>query len=529
MRDLHFPGRSVVMSTGAMVSTSQPMATAVALDVLRGGGNAMDAAVAASATLAVTEPQSTGIGGDCFLLYHEASSGQLHGLNGSGRAPAAATLDRYRAKGYTEVPAQGLYAATVPGALHAWETAIERFGTKSLDELLQPAIGYAKNGFAVTPVIADNWLKGRDLLAAYEDSKRVYLRDGEALRAGDVHRHPELAATLETVAKEGAKAFYQGPIAERIVKFSEANDGLFSLDDFAEHRTDWVKPVSSDYRGYRVFELPPNGQGITALMMLNIVEQAAISELTPFGADHVHLFAEAYKLSLAERDRFVADPEFNELPVEALISKEFGIEQWRRIDPENALEPPVASGYRPGKDTVYLSVVDADRNMVSFINSVCYGWGCGVLAGDTGVLLQNRGVCFSLEDGHLNCIEPRKRSMHTIIPAMVYKDEKPVLCYGVMGGHYQPMGHAYVLSNWVDLEMDLQEAVDAPRFLPVGDSLVVERGIAADTLDELARRGHKLESADGPHGGGQCIYVDWERGVLQAASEPRKDGCALGY
>lgn len=281
MRDLHFPGRSVVMSTGAMVSTSQPMATAVALDVLRGGGNAMDAAVAASATLAVTEPQSTGIGGDCFLLYHEASSGQLHGLNGSGRAPAAATLDRYRAKGYTEVPAQGLYAATVPGALHAWETAIERFGTKSLDELLQPAIGYAKNGFAVTPVIADNWLKGRDLLAAYEDSKRVYLRDGEALRAGDVHRHPELAATLETVAKEGAKAFYQGPIAERIVKFSEANDGLFSLDDFAEHRTDWVKPVSSDYRGYRVFELPPNGQGITALMMLNIVEQAAISELTP--------------------------------------------------------------------------------------------------------------------------------------------------------------------------------------------------------------------------------------------------------
>jgi gamma-glutamyltranspeptidase/glutathione hydrolase len=422
-----------------------------------------------------------------------------------------------------------LYAATVPGALHAWETAIERFGTKSLDELLQPAIGYAKNGFAVTPVIADNWLKGRDLLAAYEDSKRVYLRDGEALRAGDVHRHPELAATLEAVAKEGAKAFYQGPIAERIVKFSEANDGLFSLDDFAEHRTDWIKPVSSDYRGYRVFELPPNGQGITALMMLNIVEQAAISELSPFSADHVHLFAEAYKLSLAERDRFVADPEFNELPVEALISKEFGIEQWRRIDPENALEPPLASGYRPGKDTVYLSVVDADRNMVSFINSVCYGWGCGVLAGDTGVLLQNRGVCFSLKDGHLNCIEPRKRSMHTIIPAMVYKDEKPVLCYGVMGGHYQPMGHAYVLSNWVDLEMDLQEAVDAPRFLPVGDSLVVERGIAADTLTELARRGHKLESADGPHGGGQCIYVDWERGVLQAASEPRKDGCALGY
>ena len=529
MRDLHFPGRSVVMSTGAMVATSQPMATATALDVLRRGGNAMDAAVAACATLAVTEPQSTGIGGDCFLLYHEASSGQLHGMNGSGRAPAAATLERYHAKGYTEAPGEGLYAVTVPGALHAWETAIERFGSMSLGELLRPAIGYAKHGFAVSPVVAENWLKGRDLLASFEDSKRVYLPDGEPLRAGQVHRHPELAATLESVAKGGAKVFYEGEIAERIVAFSKANDGLLSVDDFADHRTDWVQPVSSEYRGYRVFELPPNGQGITALMMLNIIENANVSELTPFGPDHVHLFAEAYKLSLAERDRFVSDPDFNKLPIDELISEEYGAEQWRRIDAERALEPPVGSGYQPGKDTVYLSVVDKDRNMVSFINSICFGWGSGVLAGDTGVLLQNRGVCFSLEEGHLNCIEPRKRPMHTIIPAMVYKDEKPVLCYGVMGGHYQPMGHAYVLSNWLDFEMDLQEAVDAPRFLPAGDALAVERSIAADTLDELARRGHKLEMADAPHGGGQCIYVDWQNGVLQASSEPRKDGCALGF
>ena len=512
-----------------MVSTSQPMATSVALDVLKRGGNAMDAAVAASATLAVTEPQSTGIGGDCFLLYHEAATGKLHGLNGSGRSPAAATLAHYRGAGFTEMPGTGLYAATVPGALHAWQSAVEKFGRLSLAELLQPAIGYARDGFAVSPVVADNWRRGRDLLASFDDSKRVYLRDGEAYRAGDVHRHPELAATLEQVAKEGASAFYTGSVAERIVAFSEANGGLFTLDDFAAHRSDWVEPVATDYRGYRLFELPPNGQGITALMMLNILQQADIASLSPFGPDHVHLFAEAYKLSLAERDTYVADPGFNQLPVAELISPEFGIQQWQRINPEQALEPPVASGFNPGKHTVYLSIVDADRNMVSFINSICHSWGCGVLAGDTGVLLQNRGVHFTLEEGHVNCIEPRKRSMHTIIPAMVYRDDQPVLCYGVMGGHYQPMGHAYVLSNWLDFGMDLQEALDAPRFLPVGDNLVVERGLSAATLRELERRGHRLEEADAPHGGGQAILVDWSRGVLQAGSEPRKDGCALGY
>ena len=529
MRDLQFPGRSVVMSSGAMVATSQPMATATALDVLRRGGNAMDAAVAASATLAVTEPSATGIGGDCFLLYHEAGTGKLHGLNGSGRAPAAASLEHYRELGFSQMPEQGLLAATVPGAVHAWETALARFGTRGLDELLQPAIGYARDGYVVTPVVAQNWADGHELLAAYENSRRVYLRDGAPLQAGDVHRLPELASSLELIAREGARAFYEGSIAERIVRHSEAHDGLFSLDDFARHSSDWVEPVASDYRGYRLFELPPNGQGIAALMMLNIIDNADVAALAPFGVDHVHLFAEAYKLALAERDRFVSDPDFNELPVEALISKAFGVEQWRRIDPERAAESPVPSGYRPSRDTVYLSVVDADRNMASVINSICYGWGSGVVAGDTGVLLQNRGVGFNLDEGHLNCIAPRKRAMNTIIPAMLYQDDKPVLSYGVMGGHYQPMGHAYVLSNWVDLGLDLQEALDAPRFVPEGGDLVVERGLAADTLTALAERGHRLRQADSPLGGGQCIHVDWQRGVLQAASESRKDGCALGF
>lgn len=529
MRDLHFPGRSVVMSTGAMAATSQPMATSVALDVLRRGGNAVDAAVAASATLAVTEPQSTGIGGDCFLLYHEAKTDRLHGLNGSGRSPSGATLERYKEAGFTEVPVDGLYAATVPGALHAWQTAIERFGTRSLGELLRPAIGYARNGYAVTPVVAENWARGRDKLEKFEDSRRVYLRDGEALSAGDVHRHPELADTLELVAEQGVEVFYQGSVAERIVAFSDANGGLFTLDDFANHHTEWVEPVSTDYRGYRLYELPPNGQGITPLMMLNIIENAEVSALAPFGADHVHLFAEAYKLALAERDKYCSDPDFGELPIDVLISKSFGESQWQRIDPEQALPPPVASGYRPGTDTVYLSIVDADRNMVSFINSISHGWGCGVLAGDTGVLLQNRAECFTLEEGHLNCIAPRKRSLHTIIPAMLYKDQRPVLCYGVMGGHYQPMGHAYVLSNWLDLGFDLQEAMDAPRFQPSGEKLLIERGLDASVLTELAARGHTLEESASPLGGGQAIFVDWQRGSLQASSEPRKDGCALGY
>ena len=529
MRDIHFPGRSVVMSTRGMASTSHPLATSVALDVLRGGGNAMDAAVAATATLCVTEPQSTGIGGDCFLLYHEAKSGELFGLNGSGRAGAGATPAAYRERGYTEVPATGIHAATVPGAIDAWDNALKRFGTKTLAQSLQPAIHFAKEGYPVTPVIAGVWKKCEEMLSRYEYSKKDLLVNGKAPAPGTLHRQPALARSLERVAAEGADAFYRGEIAKEIVRYSQANDGFFTLEDFAEHRSTWVTPISSTYRGHRLYELPPNGQGITALMMLNILEHADMGAISPLGAERVHLFAEAYKLALAERDRFVCDPDFNDAPIEALLSDEFAAQQWERINLKSALPAPVTSGFTQAKDTVYLSVVDADRNMVSFINSTCYSFGCGVVAGDTGVVLQNRGVCFTLEDGHRNCVAPKKRSMHTIIPAMLYTDGKPSLCYGVMGGHYQPMGHSYVLSNWLDHCMDLQEALDAPRFQPEGEMLGVERAIPAKTKTGLIERGHRLQETDGPYGGGQCIFVDRDQGILQAGSESRKDGCALGY
>ena len=316
MRDIHYPGRSVVMSTRGMASTSHPLATSVAVDVLRGGGNAMDAAVAASATLCVTEPQSTGIGGDCFLLYYEARSGELFGLNGSGRAPAGATPAAYLERGYREMPASGIHAATVPGAVDAWHCGLKRFGTRTLAQCLGSAIYFAAEGYPVTPVIAGVWKSSEELLSKYKYSAEVLLVDGQAPAAGTLHRQPQLARSLELIAAGGPDAFYRGPIAEEIVRFSKAEDGFFTLEDFDRHSSTWVTPISSTYRGHRLYELPPNGQGITALMMLNVLEHADMRGLDPLGAERVHLFAEAYKLALAERDRFVSDPEFNELPID---------------------------------------------------------------------------------------------------------------------------------------------------------------------------------------------------------------------
>jgi gamma-glutamyltranspeptidase/glutathione hydrolase len=517
------------MGTEGMVATSQPMATQVGLSVLRNGGNAMDAAIAASATLCVTEPQSTGIGGDCFLLYHEAKSGTLHGLNGSGRTPRRATLESYRRIGYTEMPEYGIHSITVPGAVDAWHTALERFGTLSFEQALQPAIRYAEDGYAVSPVVAKVWKQNEKLLAEYPDTRHTLLIDGQAPLAGTRHRQPNLARSLRLIARGGRDAFYQGEIAERIVAFSRASNGLLEPEDFVEHRSQWVEPIHTDYRGLRVCEIPPNGQGITALMMLNILENTDLGAMRHLSAEHIFMVTEACRLAVAERDRFVADPDFSDIPLAALLSKEFGQKQYARIDPARALTHRVASGLPNHRDTIYLSVVDRERNACSFINSLYHPWGSGLVAGETGIMLQNRGGGFSLIEGHPNCIAPAKRPLHTIIPAMVYRDERPLLCFGVMGGEYQAMGHAYVLSNWVDFNMDLQEAVDAPRFLPSGDVLAVERPIPASTRAELEQRGYRVTDAEKPLGGSQCILIDWDEGVLQAASDPRKDGCALGY
>jgi len=529
MRDFQLPGRSVVMGANGMVATSQPMATQAGLAVLQRGGNALDAAITAGAVICVTEAGSTGIGGDCFILYHEAATGKLHGLNGSGRTPARATVAEYRARGLTEMPKRGILSVTVPGAIDAWGTALERFGTIGLGEALEPAIAFAEEGYAVSPMVARKWQAAEEMLAAHPDSRRALLVDGRAPAAGTKHRQPELAASLRLIATEGRRAFYEGRIAERIVQLSREQDGLLELDDLAAHRSDWVEPIHTDYRGIRLCEIPPNGQGITALMTLNILEHARLGEMEHLGPDHVHAFAEAFRLAVAERDTYVSDLGFNEVPVAALLAKDFAARQYGRIDPARALAHPLTSALHPAPNTIYLSVVDRDRNCCSFINSLYKGFGSGLVAGDTGIVLQNRGWDFVLDEGHFNAMAPRKRPMHTIIPAMAYRGDQPVLCFGVMGGDFQALGHSYVLSNWLDFGMDLQEAVDAPRFQALKGRLEVERGVPGATREALAARGHTVVDVAEPLGGAQLIYIDAEAGVLQAASDPRKDGLALGY
>ncbi|MGB0847315.1 MAG: gamma-glutamyltransferase [Thiolinea sp.] len=529
MRDYHFPGRSPVMSTGAMVATSQPMATQAALQVLQDGGNALDAAITASAVLGVVETYSSGIGGDCFILYHEAATGKLHALNGSGRSPGKATVETVRARGHDTMPVEGMLPVTVPGAIDAWATANEALGKLDFARLLQPAIHYAEQGYVVSPVIAKNWQETEKLLAKTPEASAAYLVNGKAPEAGTVHRQPNLAATMRLIAEQGRDAFYQGAIAEEIVRFSDANDGLFTMDDLANHRSEWVDPVSSDYRGYTVCEIPPNGQGITAQMALNIMAQTDVSKLKHLGPEHIHLLSEAFTLAMATRDRYIADPAFNELPVEWMLSDALARQQYARIEPGKALSQPVASALPHHKDTVYLTVVDKDRNACSFINSVFHSWGSGLVAGSTGINLQNRGGGFVLEEGHFNQLEPNKRPLHTIIPAMVYKDGQPVLSFGVMGGQYQAMGQAYVLSNWIDYQMDIQEALDAPRFFLYDGELALEPAIPKTSYEQLAQYGHKMAWTNSPHGGGQGIVIDWKNGALQGGSDPRKDGHAAGY
>ncbi len=529
MRDIQIPGRSVVMSGQGMVASSQPMATQTGLEILRRGGNAMDAAIAASAVLCVTEPAMTGIGGDCFLLYHEAASARLYGLNGSGRAPSRATLEELHARGHEVMPERGILTVTVPGAVDAWCAALERFGTLSLDQVLQPAIAYAEEGYAVSPVVAQTWQRDEALLASFSDSYRALLVNGRAPAVGSRHHQPDLARSLRMIAEQGASVFYQGEIAEKIVAFSKAHDGLLELDDFAMHRSEWVQPLHTDYRGLRVYELPPNGQGVTALMILNILENANLRAMDHLSAEHIHTLTEAFRLAMAERDRFVSDPDFHNLPIEQLLSKDFAGRQWSRIDPQRALLHPVNSGLPEHRDTTYLTVVDRDRNAVSFINSLFYAWGSGLVAGDTGITLHARGSSFCLQEDHYNSIAPGKRPMHTIIPAIAYKGSQPVLVFGVMGGHYQAMGHSYLLSNWWDFGMDIQEAIDAPRFVAEADRLVLERPIPAATRQALASLGHRVVPAEKPLGGAQCIYLDPDHDLLHGASDGRKDGCALGY
>jgi gamma-glutamyltranspeptidase/glutathione hydrolase len=532
MRDYHLPGRSPVYATHGMAATSMPAATLTALDVLRAGGNALDAAVAACAVLCVIEPQSTGIGGDCFCLYAPAGSGKVTALNGSGRAPAAATIDWYEQAGIHALDNESAHAVTVPGALDAWETLLSRHGSKGLNELLQPAIRFAAEGWPVHPKVAWDWKRLEDKLR--NNGSHAFLPGGRAPKPGDRFVQPGLAETLRAVAKNGVKAFYEGPIAADMVATLREKGGLHTEEDFARGlgNADFIEPITLNWRGYDLFQCPPNGVGIVALMILGILEGMGSAADGPEGSIRAHRHIEAARLAYRDRDAFVADPSHVDVPVRKLLDKDYLAALRALISDEKAMRGLPAAGEAllpPHHDTVYLCVVDKDGNACSFINSLFQGFGSGILAERSGVMLQNRGFGFRLERGHPNCIAPRKRPMHTIIPGMVMQGGQAVMPYGVMGGHYQPMGHSWFLSNFLEYGLDIQEAIDLWRVLPYGGKLQVERGMPSDVLDRLARMGHEPELIERPHGGGQAIWIDRARGCLVAGSEPRKDGLALGY
>lgn len=530
MRNFELPGRSIVMARNGMAATSHPAATLAAVNVLQAGGNAMDAAIAACALQGVVEPGSTGIGGDCFALYARGGRDDVVAFNGSGWAPAAASVAALAAQGVKDWTRQSAHVVTVPGAVDAWATLAADHGTRPLGELLQPAIDAAEQGFAVAPRCASDWAAQAALLREDPEAARIYLQRGQAPAAGDVHRLPELAATLRAIAAGGRDAFYQGAIGRGIVGFLQARGGLHTAEDFAAYRGEYVTPIRTTFRGTDILECPPNGQGVIALLIMNILSGfEAVGD--PTSPERLHLELEATRLAYAARDAWLGDPRQGPVDVARLLSMEFAAELRARIDPAQAA-PQVAMAQPEAvhKDTVYICVVDKDRNCASFINSIFHPFGSAQVA-PGGVLLHNRGQSFSLEAGHPNAIEGHKRPMHTIIPGMAVQDGRVRMPFGVMGGQYQAMGHAHLISKVLDYGLDPQAAIDLPRVFPVPGTtdVEVESTLPQATRDALTSRGHTLIKPEMPIGGAQAILIDWEQGVLQGGSDPRKDGCALGY
>jgi gamma-glutamyltranspeptidase/glutathione hydrolase len=526
-RDFHLPGRSPVYAREGMAATSHPLASIAAIDILKAGGSAADAAVAAVAVLCVVEPAMTGIGGDCFCLVAKPDV-PVWGYNGSGRAGAAVTTEKLLAQGMgRKIPATSAHAVTVPGAIDAWEEILKAHGKFGLDRVLQHAIRYAEDGFVVAPRVASDWATMVDKLKPHAGSVQHCLVNGKSPDVGYVMRFPALAATLKAIAAGGAKAFYEGAIAADIAATVQAAGGWLAAEDLARHKGDVVTPITTNYRGLDVVELPPNGQGLTALVLLNILEQFDLSKLDPNGPERFHLALEAARLAFGVRDAHIADPAYMREPVAGLLDKGFARKLGALLDPDRRV--PLPKSPKPGSDTIYLTVVDRDRTAVSFINSLYSGFGTGICTEKTGVMLHNRGSGFVVEPGHPNEIAPGKRPMHTIIPALAMRDGRCTMSFGVMGADFQPMGHAQVVTNMIDYGMDVQQAIDAPRVFYVDETTEVERGVPATTIEGLKARGHTVVVRPLPHGGGQGIVIDWEKGTLTGGSDPRKDGCAIGY
>ncbi len=530
MRDLQLPGRSPVHAPGGVAATSHPLSSQTAVDILRRGGNALDAAVAACAVQCVVEPESTGIGGDCFCLYAPEAAGVPLAFNGSGGAPAAATQEWYAAKGITTIERQSPHAVSLPGAVYAWERLVADHGTISLGELLQPAIGYARDGFPMSSRVHLDFTTQLGLLRNDENAARVFLPGGKLPAVGALLRQPELAATLAAIAEGGRDAFYTGAVADDMVATLQSKGGLHTHEDFASVRGEYVDPISINFRGYDVFECPPNGQGVIALLLLNMMSGFEGGG-DPITLERVHLEIEASRLAYAQRDLYIADPAQANVPVDWLLSEENAAALREAIDPDRAgtalpdIKPPAH------ESTVHISVVDKDRNCCSFINTLFSPFGSVQMAPKSGVMLQNRAQGFTLEAGHPNCIAPGKRPLHTIIPGMLAKDGRAVMPFGVMGGSYQATGHMQFLTRLLDFGLDIQEAMDAPRFFPNPSTGVVdvERGLSADIVDALRAKGHETAMPQRPIGGSQAVWIDWQQNVLTGGSDPRKDGCAIGY
>ncbi len=533
--------RSVVMARNGLIATSQPLASAAGLRVLQQGGNAFDAAVTAAAVLAVVEPTMNGVGGDLFALVYDAKTKQVRALNASGRAPARATPEEFRRRGLDAIPYRGELSVSVPGVVDGWGELLARYGTIPLARALEPAIGYARDGYPVSEIIANQWQDAAPMLARDSAAAATFLPGGHAPAAGDVFKNPDLAATLEQIARGGRDAFYKGPIAKAIADDMRQRNALLSEADFAANHPDWVAPISTTYRGYDVLELPPNTQGVVALEMLNILEGYDLRAMGQNSAAYLHLLVEAKRMAFADRDAWLADA--GAVPGEALkrmLSKDFAAERRREFDPDHAAaaytplalpgfaqapeEHPQAHG-----DTIYMTVADRDGNVVSLIQSIFEAFGSGIVAGRTGIVLHNRGALFTLQPGHPNLIAPGKRPFHTLVPAMVLKDQKPWLSFGVMGGDMQPQGHVQVLLNLIDFGMNIQEAGEAPRFRHSAAGLALESAISPEARFGLSRRGHSIVTQIGMFGGFQGILFDQRSGVMMGGSDPRKDGLAIGY
>jgi gamma-glutamyltranspeptidase/glutathione hydrolase len=530
MRNFEKPGRSVVVAKNGMAATSQPLSTLTAVNVLQQGGNALDAAVAACAVQCIVESGSTGLGGDCFAMYAPRGTDKIIAFNGSGRAPAAATTSWYVDKGIKAIERNSPHAVTVPGAVEAWSRLLTDHGTMSLSDVLQPAIRLASEGYPISPRVNYDWVKQAELLRKDTNAQRIFLPNDKVPAVGALHHQRELAETLKIIAAEGAEAFYRGPIATDMVGYLRSLGGLHTLEDFTATRGEYVTPIRTAFRGYDVVECPPNGQGIIALLILNILSRFE-GRGDPLGIDRLHVEAEATRMAYGIRDRYLAENGDVLVPVEWMLSDALADELASQINLTRSIQTMPRELVPEHTDTVYITVVDRDRNAASFINSIFTPYGSGLVSPRTGVLFNNRGQGFVIDPDHPNTIAPGKRPLHTIIPGMLVKDGKVVMPFGVMGGQYQAMGHAHLLSKLLDYELDLQSAIDLPRFFPRPNDgvLELEEALFDHAGPELARRGFEIAHAPTPIGGAQAVWIDWKNGTLLGGSDPRKDGCALGY